>query len=148
MSRRSPDAGRNYLACMRYPIDLAHNFVLSHPGCNGAKAENLAAGVYLGRWVERNRTEDAFLEDRFDQGLIVHRAQSSERIARWAYSQAAASRDREHLVSHMGDTPHGFIGSKGLLSHCYETKTSLSQYSALSYGHSSLPFESSRPRPD
>ena len=39
------------------------------------------------RWVERNRTAAAFLQERFDQGLIVHNEQNSERIARWAYSQ-------------------------------------------------------------
>jgi hypothetical protein len=81
----------HFIPWSRYPIDLGHNFVLAHAGCNGAKADHLAAGVHLGRWVERNRTAAAFLEERFDQGLIVHNAQSSERIARWAYSQAAAT---------------------------------------------------------
>ena len=46
----------------------------------------------LRRWVERNRTAAAFLQEQFDQGLIVHNARNSERIARWAYSQAAATR--------------------------------------------------------
>jgi len=81
----------HFIPWSRYPIDLGHNFVLAHAGCNGAKADHLAAGVHLGRWVDRNRTAAAFLEQQFDQGLIVHSANSSERIARWAYSQAAAS---------------------------------------------------------
>ena len=81
----------HFIPWSRYPIDLGHNFVLAHPGCNGAKADHLAAGVHLGRWVERNRTAAAFLQARFDEDLIVHSAQSSERIARWAYSQAAAT---------------------------------------------------------
>jgi hypothetical protein len=81
----------HFIPWSRYPVDLGHNFVLAHAGCNGAKADHLAAGVHLGRWVERNRTAASFLQKRFDQGLIVHSVQSSERIARWAYSQAAAT---------------------------------------------------------
>ena len=82
----------HFIPWSRYPIDLGHNFVLAHAGCNGAKADHLAAAAHLGRWVERNRTAAAFLQERFDQGLIVHSAQSSERIARWAYTQAASSK--------------------------------------------------------
>ena len=81
----------HFIPWSRYPIDLGHNFVLAHAGCNGAKADHLAAGVHLERWVDRNRTAATFLQDRFDQGLIVHSAQSSERIARWAYAQAASA---------------------------------------------------------
>lgn len=81
----------HFVPWSRYQIDLGHNFVLAHARCNGAKADHLAASVHLGRWVERNRTSAAFLEERFDQGLIVNSAQSSERIARWAYSRAAAT---------------------------------------------------------
>ena len=40
----------------RYPIDLGHNFVLAHAGCNGAKAYHTRRqAMRLGRWVERNR---------------------------------------------------------------------------------------------
>ena len=41
---------------------------------------------------ERNRTAAAFLQELFDQGLIVHSMRRSERIARWADSRAAATR--------------------------------------------------------
>ena len=82
----------HFIPWSRYPIDLGHNFVLAHAGCNSAKADHLAASEHLRRWVERNRTAAAFLQEQFDQGLIVHSAQRSERIARWAYSQAAATR--------------------------------------------------------
>jgi hypothetical protein len=67
----------------RYPIELGHNFVLAHAGCNSAKAYHLAASVHLGRRVERNQTAAAFLQEPFDQGLIVHRARKSEGIASW-----------------------------------------------------------------
>jgi hypothetical protein len=82
----------HFISWSRYPIDLGHNFVLAHAGCNSAKADHLAASEHLGRWVERNRTAAEFLQEQFDQGLIVHNVQRSERIARWAYSQAAATR--------------------------------------------------------
>jgi len=82
----------HFIPWSRYPIDLGHNFVLAHAGCNSAKADHLAAREHIVRWVERNRTAAAFLQEQFDQGLIVHSAQRSERIARWAYSQAAATR--------------------------------------------------------
>jgi hypothetical protein len=81
----------HFIPWSRYPVDLGHNFVLAHAGCNGAKADHLAAGVHLGRWVERNRRAGDFLRERFDVDLIVHDVQSSERIAGWAYSQAAAT---------------------------------------------------------
>ena len=81
----------HFIPWSRYPIDLGHNFVLAHAGCNGAKSDHLAAGVHLGRWVERNRTAADLLKQRFDQDLIVHNVQSSERIARWAYAQGAAN---------------------------------------------------------
>ena len=82
----------HFISWSRYPIDLGHNFVLAHAGCNSAKADHLAASEHLGRWVERNRTAAVFLQEQFDQSLIVHSVQRSERIARWAYSQAAATR--------------------------------------------------------
>ena len=82
----------HFIPWSRYPVDLGHNFVLAHSACNSAKADHLAAGAHLERWAERNRTAAAFLRERFDQALIVHNALSSERIARWAYSQAAAAR--------------------------------------------------------
>jgi hypothetical protein len=89
----SPNAAHvdHFIPWSRYPVDLGHNFVLSHATCNGAKADHLAAREHLGRWVERNRTATAFLRERFDKALIAHSARSSEAIGRWAYSQAAAT---------------------------------------------------------
>jgi hypothetical protein len=81
-----------FIPWSRYPIDLGHNFVLAHAGYNSAKAGHLAASELLGRWVKRNRRAAAFLQEQFDQGLVVHSARRSERIARWAYSKAAATR--------------------------------------------------------
>jgi 5-methylcytosine-specific restriction endonuclease McrA len=82
----------HFIPWARYPIDLGHNFVLAHGKCNTSKADHLAASVHLRRWIERNRTAGEYLQEQFDRGYITHNAETSERIARWAYSQAAAAR--------------------------------------------------------
>jgi hypothetical protein len=56
--------------------------------------------VHLRRWIERNRMAADCLRKRFDMALIVHNAESSQRIARWAYSQAAAASGRAWLRHH------------------------------------------------
>ena len=90
----------HFIPWSHYPIDLGHNFVLAHAACNESKAENLAAPVHLQRWIERNRTAAECLRERFDLGLIVHNAENSQSIARWAYSQAAAASGRAWLPHH------------------------------------------------
>jgi len=61
------------------------------PDVTGLKPTISPPVCISGSWLERNRTAATFLQERFDESLIVHSAQSSERIARWAYSQAAAA---------------------------------------------------------
>lgn len=67
-------------------LDEEERSVMMRPG-----GTDLAAPVHLRRWIERNRTTAVRLREQFDLELIVHNAESSERIARWAYSQAAAA---------------------------------------------------------
>jgi HNH endonuclease len=88
----------HFIPWARYPIDLGHNFVLAHNSCNSAKAEHLAALVHLDRWVERNRLESQQLRDRFDSQNITHNAETSKRIARWAYSIALETRAMAWLL--------------------------------------------------
>jgi hypothetical protein len=90
----------HFIPWSRYPIDLGHNFVLAHAACNESKAEHLAAPVHLRRWIERNRMAAECLRERFDMGFIVHNAESSEHIARWAYSQTAAASGMAWLRHH------------------------------------------------
>ena len=68
--------------------------------CNLSKAEHLAASVHLRRWIERNRTAGGRLRERFEMGHTVHNAQTSERIARWAYSQPAEASGTAWLRRH------------------------------------------------
>jgi hypothetical protein len=90
----------HFIPWSRYPIDLGHNFVLAHAACNESKAEHLAAPVHLRRWIERNRMAAECLRERFNMRLIVHNAENSQSIARWAYSQAAASGGMAWLRHH------------------------------------------------
>ena len=71
-----------------YSLDLGHNFVLAHPGCNSSKSDLLAAEEHLERWAERNRTRRDELEEGFDQLSVLRDWPKSRQIAHWAYGQA------------------------------------------------------------
>ena len=71
-----------------YSLDLGHNFVLAHQGCNSSKSDLLAAEEHLERWTERNRICRDELRDGFDQLKVLHDWPATRRIARWAYGQA------------------------------------------------------------
>jgi hypothetical protein len=40
----------HFIAWSRYPVDLGHNLVLAHDGCNAAKRDFLAYPAHLERW--------------------------------------------------------------------------------------------------
>jgi hypothetical protein len=71
----------------RYPVDLGHNFVLVHGGCNGKKSDRLASSGHLDRWVMRLERHASRLASRFEQDGIICDLRSSLRIANWAYTQ-------------------------------------------------------------
>jgi hypothetical protein len=81
----------HFIPWRRYPTDLAHNFVLSHGGCNGSKGDRLAAESHLGRWHERNELNRAVLSERFEAAGLLHDHGASVRVARWAYEQVELS---------------------------------------------------------
>jgi hypothetical protein len=81
----------HFVPWSRYPIDLGHNFVLAHSACNISKADHLPALDHLRRWIERNSIAGEQLRERFYLGHITHDVDTSERIARWAYSLGAAA---------------------------------------------------------
>ncbi len=91
-----------------YPLDLGHNFVLSHRDCNAAKRDRLASEEHLHAWVERNRSLGDRLAIEFDQIEILHNLPSTTRIAYWAYNAASTISGltwhaRETLVPLRGD---------------------------------------------
>ena len=80
----------HFIAWSRYPIDLGHNFVLAHHGCNSAKADHLAAVEYLSKWSERNQEFGTQLSAEFDRVSVIHDLSVSTRVTHWAYEQADA----------------------------------------------------------
>ena len=74
-----------------YPVDLAHNFVLTHATCNNAKKSRRAAYQHLERWCERNAILEKELADAFDRAGLLHDLVSSVWITQWAYEQTEAA---------------------------------------------------------
>lgn len=81
----------HFVAWVRYPVDLAHNFVLADSKCNGKKGDRLPACDHLAAWVERNRQYGAQLGDALEPHGIVAELAASNRIAQWAYAQTEAA---------------------------------------------------------
>ncbi|MDE2764453.1 MAG: hypothetical protein OXK74_17000 [Gemmatimonadota bacterium] len=77
----------HFIPWRRYSLELGHNFVLAHQGCNSSKSDLLAAEEHLERWTERNRTSGAELEVAFDERKVLHDWPATHSIARWAYGQ-------------------------------------------------------------
>ena len=74
-----------------YPRDLAHNFVLAHPGCNRSKSDTLAAKPHLERWIERLVIHsDALAEAGQKAGMVVD-VVVCRQVARWGYTSARVS---------------------------------------------------------
>jgi len=82
----------HFIPWSRYPVDLGHNFVLAHDGCNAAKAHHLAAESHLKAWVVRNRKYSYELGRLFDNAGFAHDAGVSNGVTRWAYQQVAERR--------------------------------------------------------
>jgi hypothetical protein len=93
----------HFIPWARYPVDLAHNFVLAHGACNEAKSNILAAYDHLQRWTIRNLDHARTLESEFGAKRLFHDLSASRAITRWAYELAEQSRSRvwqkeSHLV--------------------------------------------------
>lgn len=82
----------HFIPWARYPVDLGHNFVLAHNACNRDKSDHLAAERHLERWLHRNETHATMLGQQFDQGGLPHALSITNRVALWAYGQAAQMR--------------------------------------------------------
>jgi hypothetical protein len=79
----------HFVPWSRYPVDLGHNFVMAHRGCNGKKRDYLADESHLAAWRERNDLHAPHMNEYFQQAHLPNRLESSVSIARWAYSQTA-----------------------------------------------------------
>lgn len=77
----------HFVPWSRYPLDLAHNFVLAHNSCNARKRDHLAAEEHLGRWVERNDRHESTIQQFVSANSLAADHVSSVNICRWAYAQ-------------------------------------------------------------
>ena len=86
------DAGHvdHFIAWARYPVDLAHNFVLADERCNSKKRDRLPAYEHLAAWAERNAKYGAQIAGELEQRGLVAELVASKRVAQWAYGQTAA----------------------------------------------------------
>ena len=82
----------HFIPWSRYPLDLGHNFVFAHAGCNNAKRDYLAAPIHIERWRVQNLDEGHRLARRFDEAGLLNDLERSTLIARWAYQQGQASK--------------------------------------------------------
>ncbi|MDQ2841960.1 MAG: hypothetical protein M3Y72_13160 [Acidobacteriota bacterium] len=74
----------------KYPIDLAHNFVLTDSRCNGRKKDRIAHVSHLAKWTQRNDTQGKDIETTL-KNLIPCDLPCATRIAHWAYGQIESS---------------------------------------------------------
>lgn len=77
----------HFVPWARYPRDTAHNFVLSHRGCNNDKREMLAAKRHLDHWMERMCRSGAEIGELLSEKGFVSDIECSMHIARWGYKQ-------------------------------------------------------------
>ena len=77
----------HFIPWRRYALDLGHNFVLAHQGCNSSKSDLLAAEEHLERWTERSLIYRDELEEGFDERKVLHDWPATRQIATWAYGQ-------------------------------------------------------------
>jgi hypothetical protein len=75
----------------RYPVDLAHNFVLADAACNSHKSDFLPDVPFLERWVRRNDDHCADLANGFARVHAPHDLGVSIQITAWAYHQVERS---------------------------------------------------------
>jgi len=71
----------HFVACARYPADLAHNFVLADERCNNKKRDRLPACEHLAAWTERKVTYGDQLHDALHRRGIITDLAASNRVA-------------------------------------------------------------------
>lgn len=80
----------HFVPWSRYPMDLAHNFVLAHASCNDSKSNLLASVEHLRKWGTRN--DEPALEKEFIRRGLVYDLVASRAITCWAYGLAEQGR--------------------------------------------------------
>ena len=96
----------HFVPWSRYPTDLGHNFVLSHPACNNAKSDHLAAEDHLAAWIKQNMIHAAEIDARLLEAALPHDLAASLRVAEWAYEQTDRANGQvwleKNVFQHLG----------------------------------------------
>jgi hypothetical protein len=96
----------HFVPWSRYPADLGHNFILAHDKCNNAKSDHLAAEDHLAAWIERNREQQAELQERLVAAALPCDLTATVQIAKWVYQQTEKANGQvwvmEKLLRHLG----------------------------------------------
>ncbi|MEJ2147754.1 MAG: HNH endonuclease [Acidobacteriota bacterium] len=82
----------HFIPWARYPVDLGHNFVLAHAGCNSAKGDRIASRRHLDRWIDRNLQDGTLVDELLRDRDVVCDLTTSWRITHWAYRSTDSSR--------------------------------------------------------
>jgi len=82
----------HFVAWSRYPLDLAHNFVLTDSRCNNQKRDRLPACDHLAAWAERNALFGEQITREMESKAILAHLGASNRVAGWAYAQTEAAK--------------------------------------------------------
>ena len=77
----------HFIPWARYPRDTAHNFVLTHRGCNNDKRDLLAASMHLERWLRHLDDHGADVSGLLAAQGFLADSECSRQVAHWAYGQ-------------------------------------------------------------
>ncbi len=70
----------HFVPWSRYPVDLGHNFVLVHAGCNERKSDRLPALEHLRAWTRQNQEVGQEKAREFERHGVIHHLATSVRI--------------------------------------------------------------------
>jgi hypothetical protein len=76
----------HFIPWAKYPVDLAHNFVLADRGCNSKKRDRMPHVDHLAAWTERNVRYGAQMTAALENQLPCD-LPCTRRIAFWAHGQ-------------------------------------------------------------
>jgi len=77
----------HFIPWSKYPRDLGHNLVLSHPECNRSKSDTLAARPHLEKWVSRINSNGLAISLEMNGLGVQSDADCLLSVGKWAYLQ-------------------------------------------------------------
>lgn len=87
----------HFIPWSKYPRDLGHNFVLTHPECNRSKSDTLAARPHLEKWLSRIQNNGLIISREMNGLGVQSDIDCLVSVGRWAYLQGAETRSQGWL---------------------------------------------------